>query len=253
MIFLNTPRLFQPHLSSACKPVLFLTGLFFLLGSPSDTLANDENRTQVPNLPIHSCLWIKQNAPCVELPYRCRVAKTLSLDFRQSFRQVIDEVKAYLLSHPKLTGNVVLDLDETLMDNRAYFLEYGAYEPKQWAEWVSRADAPAIPETRRLVHWLQHRGYSVYFISGRRESQRGATVRNLHTMGIRHYEGLFLKPDDHEEDRSPVSFKAQVRQAIEKESGKPILVILGDQASDLKDINNTQKPFQLPNPIYHIP
>lgn len=183
-----------------------------------------------------------------------RLADSFTMSFREDFAAVIDEAKDYLAAlRPAFPAAnrkaVVLDLDETVMDNRAYFIIHKTYDPELWDQWVNRMEAPPIPEALDFFHWLKKHRFKVYFVSGRREHQREETVENLARMGITGYDGLYLKPDDYGHD-SATNFKVAAQKEIEA-AGHDVVLILGDQYSDLR--NGLGKGFKLPNPIYNIP
>lgn len=184
------------------------------------------------------------------LPVECRLAQSHTLAFRQAFQRVVDAATVYLLGQAHTPQDaVVLDLDETLMDNRAYYLVYENYSDRDWADWVHMGQAPAIPETLTFVQWLRGNGYKIYFISGRKESWRVDTEKNLRDMGVPAWDGLFMKPDDYNRD-SAADFKTAARQAIQAK-GETVVLSIGDQQSDLK--GGYGQGFLLPNPIYFIP
>lgn len=203
--------------------------------------------------PTEDCRVALQNTPPPAdlATLDTRLAETLTQSFQVRFRQGFDEARAYLTQNPTPNAAVVMDLDETLIDMRAYFLRYRYYVPPCWALWIEEADAPALAEALEFVHWVQARGVHLYFVSGRREAWRRATEENLRKIGVGAYDGLILKPNDYAADRTAVDFKTQARQAIEAK-GQPVLVVIGDQASDLTGPAG-EKKIQLPNPIYTIP
>jgi len=94
-------------------------------------------------------------------------------------------------------------------------------------------------------------GVAVFLISGRAESLREPTARNLADAGITTYEGLLLRPDDVSGSPSIIPFKASARQRIAEE-GYRILVNVGDQESDLAG-GWAERMYKLPNPMYFIP
>lgn len=182
------------------------------------------------------------------------IADTLTSSFHQEFSKVLADCKSFLKSqkgsrfrHQRQA--VVLDLDETLLDNRAYFVVHKRYEPTLWHAWVGRGEATAIPEALAFVDWLNRENYRVYFVSGRKEKERTITEANLKRIGVTRYDGLYLKPDDFQ-GSSAANFKVDARKAIEAK-GQKVLLILGDQWSDLS--GGYGKGFKLPNPIYQIP
>ncbi|MDX2083921.1 MAG: HAD family acid phosphatase [Candidatus Melainabacteria bacterium] len=213
-----------------------------------------------------SKLGLEQTVPALN----CSLAETLTLHFRQRLQQVLTEarqaVSQAILSQgtpalaemPVKPLAVVVDLDETLLDNRAYFAEFGPYQTEAWNTWIARADAPAIAETLDWVRWVKAQGVRVYFVSGRREHQRQATEQNLKAIGLElgavtpsGYDGLSLKPNDYPPEASPSGFKVEARKVLEAR-GLRVLLLLGDQASDLAGPVGEHR-FQLPNPIYVIP
>jgi predicted secreted acid phosphatase len=91
---------------------------------------------------------------------------------------------------------------------------------------------------------------TVFFISGRPESERAATERNLRAAGYAGYEQAFFTPDG-AQFTSLADFKGPTRQKIAA-MGYAIIANMGDQMSDL-DGGFAEKTFKLPNPFYYIP
>ncbi len=182
-------------------------------------------------------------------PTDFRLEETLTLSFRNRFKAVLEDARNYLEANRQPDAAVVLDLDETVMDNRAYFIIHKRYIPDLWDRWVLRGEAPAIPEALEFLRWLNEQKVHVYFVTGRTEKLRDVTVKNLADMGISEYDGLYMKPDDYDH-ASAANFKIEARRDIEAK-GQPVVLILGDQESDLR--GGYGEGFKLPNPIYTIP
>ena len=102
----------------------------------------------------------------------------------------------------------------------------------------------------RLVRTARELGVAVFFITGRPESQRAATERNLRAGRLwrlrRPCHGRRRRALRHAAD-----FKAPRRAAIEAE-GYTIVANVGDQPSDLAG-GHAERAFLLPNPFYRIP
>lgn len=191
---------------------------------------------------------------------REHLEQTFTQAFREDFTKVLFNAQDYLRAQPKVTppkqAAIVMDLDETLIDNRAYFLRHGHYDPTLWEDWVFEENAPALPESLAFYYWLKEQNYAVFFITGRKQSWKTATMNNLKRYGINFFDGIFFKPDDYDKN-SASNFKEAARKDIEA-MGFDIQLILGDQSSDLPNDEQHEawddgKGFKLPNPIYNIP
>lgn len=155
---------------------------------------------------------------------------------------------------------VVLDIDETSLsnwenvrENNFVFIKGGpcTQEPNMacgFDEWIHMAVAPAIEPTRTFFNTIRARNISVFFITGRRNSQRDATLINLDHAGYEGWTKLVTRPDV---DRgSIVPFKSGERAKIAA-AGYTIIATIGDQQSDI-DGDFAECGFKLPNPFYFI-
>ena len=116
--------------------------------------------------------------------------------------------------------------------------------------WDLMARATVIRPTMDVFDAARDRGAAIFFITGRGESQRAATERNLAAVGYSGYTRLVMEPAG-AQYVSAADFKAPQRQAIERE-GYTIIANVGDQPSDL-DGGFAERTFLLPNPFYRIP
>jgi HAD superfamily, subfamily IIIB (Acid phosphatase) len=163
---------------------------------------------------------------------------------------------------------VVLDIDETSLSNWDNikaddygFIEGGACSlqakmPCGFNNWIDKAIAPAIAPTLDFFNAIRAKdatvSIAVFFITGRREKQRQATLWNLDRAGFNGWAGVATRPD--EEHGSIVLFKSGQRRKIVEEGGYTILANIGDQDSDLEPRDESHGcPFKLPNPFYFIP
>ncbi|MET4023143.1 HAD family acid phosphatase [Bradyrhizobium sp. S3.2.12] len=180
-------------------------------------------------------------------------------------RQRVDEAKRSTDQDKALA--VVLDIDETslsnwpnLKANNFGFIKGGPCleEPTLscgFDEWILKASAPAIPQALEFYRAvIDTRSVAVFFITGRRHSQRQATLLNLDAAGFRGFAGLRTRPDDQHAD-TIVPFKSGERKAIEEPNGNgkqyKIIASIGDQESDLEG-GFAECRFKVPNPFYFI-
>ena len=202
-------------------------------------------------------------------PVNVGLAKLASVEYHDSGTYMSDFARAAApagdwlrqrapqVSRPAL----VLDVDDTALTNWPVILanDFGRFPagpcllpagPCGWHAWDLRGqDAPLEP-TLQVFQTARSLGVTVFFISGRPESERAATERNLRAAGYAGYEQAFFTPDD-AHFAFLADFKAPVRQQIAAR-GYAIVANMGDQMSDL-DGGFAEKTFKLPNPFYYIP
>ena len=157
---------------------------------------------------------------------------------------------------------VVFDIDETSLSNweglsANDFGRIGAgscddlpHGPCGLVAWTQLARSTVIEPTLAVYQEARRDGVTVFFITGRDESMRDATVRNLADAGYTDYAELVLQPPG-SHPPSAADYKAPQRARIESE-GYTIIANLGDQPSDLAG-GHAQRTYLLPNPFYRIP
>jgi predicted secreted acid phosphatase len=166
--------------------------------------------------------------------------------------------RAPQVSNPAL----VLDIDDTALSNWEVIVadDFGRVidgpcdhlpkGPCGWAAWDMLGRDRAIAPTLQLFRQARAANTAVFFITGRPESQRGPTERNLRTAGYTDYAGIRLTPIN-AHYASAADFKTPQREDIER-AGYTIIANMGDQPSDLMG-GHAEKTFLLPNPFYRIP
>lgn len=157
---------------------------------------------------------------------------------------------------------VVFDIDETTLSNWEVIklddfgrpiggpCVIGTNAPCGWAAWDQLGRDPAIEPTLKVFQKAVALKVTIFFITGRPESQRAATERNLLSAGYSGYTKLYMTPND-AHFSSAADFKAPIRAEIEQ-AGYTIVANIGDQPSDLKG-GHAEKAFLLPNPFYRVP
>jgi acid phosphatase len=187
--------------------------------------------------------------------------------YKRGLAAVAATAQAYIDAH---VGGVtkpalVLDIDETSLSNwpRIVADDFG-YIPSGACSrlpqgpcgaraWELMAKAPVIASTLQLFNAARAKGVAVFFITGRDEGERAATIRNLHRAGYRGWTKLIMRPLGLKV-KSAVDFKARERAKIAAQ-GYSIIANMGDQPSDLAGGNpdDRARQFLLPNPFYRIP
>jgi len=163
---------------------------------------------------------------------------------------------------------VILDLDETVMDNTPYqalMARQGkGFDSKAWDEWVAKGAAGALPGAADFLQALKAKSIAVYYITNREAAREKETIANLILLGIpvdpagENILSRREKPDW-------VSDKSSRRADVAK-THRIILLIgddLGDFVSGARDLPEKRitlarlhsdmwgsRWFILPNPLY---
>ncbi|QJI12702.1 acid phosphatase [Pseudomonas sp. ADAK22] len=83
---------------------------------------------------------------------------------------------------------VVVDIDETLLDNVPLnardIINNQVYSYDRWNTWVDQAKAQALPGAVAFLQAAEQKGIKVYYLTNREHSQVAATVANLRLRGF---------------------------------------------------------------------
>ena len=144
---------------------------------------------------------------------------------------------------------IVFDLDETLFSNLVHIManDYG-YVPKVWDAWVAKGQSPAMIPVQTIYDTARRGKIDIFIVTGRRETDRVATERNLREVGYEGWSKIFYKPESNEQPPGMAGFKTDIRRKL-MQGGFTIVANVGDQASDLSN-GYAERTFKLPNPFY---
>ncbi|MEC5320123.1 5'-nucleotidase, lipoprotein e(P4) family [Brenneria populi subsp. brevivirga] len=124
---------------------------------------------------------------------------------------------------------VVVDLDETMLDNSAYagwqVRQNKTFDGASWAKWSQAAQAQAIPGAVRFANYVNSHGGTMFYVSNRKQSEFDATVANMRTLG---FTGMSAKTVLLAQDSS----NKQARFDSIKNAGYDIVVYAGDNLND---------------------
>lgn len=218
---------------------------------------------------LAACTPTPPPQPAPSAPANVGLAKLVAVKYHDSGEYMSDLARAAAPANDWLRQRapqvsrpaLVLDVDDTALSNWPVILanDFGRFPtgpcllpegPCGWHAWDLRGqDVPIVP-TLQVFQTARALGVAVFFISGRPESERVATERNLRAAGYAGYEQAFFTPNG-AHFASLGDFKAPTRQTIAT-MGYSIIANMGDQMSDL-DGGFSEKTFKLPNPFYYIP
>lgn len=126
---------------------------------------------------------------------------------------------------------VVLDIDETVLDNSPYSawqVKAGqSYSKASWQEWTALAQADTVPGALGFLKWAQSAGLEAFYVSNRRIEERAATIENLAKFGFP------FADTSHVLLRTDTGNKEPRRQRILQTHS--IMMLVGDNLSDLSE------------------
>lgn len=202
-----------------------------------------------------------------QLPNDVRWFRT-SAEYRAIARQT------YLLASDRLpelsrglapqSWAVILDADETVLDNSEYqrrlAVAHAPFDAKSWTAWVNERAAPAVPGARAFTTLVRSLGGRVVIVTNRSMAECDATRENLRGVGIE--ADVVLCQPAGEADKNPRFQRVQSGSAA---PGMPALTVvewLGDNIQDFPSLTQAvradsaalgefgKRYFILPNPMY---
>jgi len=150
--------------------------------------------------------------------------------------KIILDMHLHLPSASGKPKAVILDLDETVLDNSPYqamTVERQTGYPNGWFDWIDAAQATAIPGALDFLHYADRRGVKIFYLSNRKISKDRLvpgmqnTLKNLRALGAPQAveSQMYL--------RSGSSSKEERRQAIA--ANHDVIMIFGDNLNDHSD------------------
>jgi len=185
--------------------------------------------------------------------------------YLQAYRLATEHVQSAAKRKRRGSWAVILDIDETLLDNSELEFEcwqMGTQVTKEaFAAWCRREEAHALPGAREFLHAVHALGGRAVLITNRGENVCEATQANLRKEELDFDEVLCSPGTD---DKNP-RFVA-VQQGTPPSTLPPLAVVmwLGDNIQDFPDLTQAgmrdaddgafggfgTKFFLLPNPMY---
>lgn len=184
--------------------------------------------------------------------------------YQQGYELARIKLDANLAQPRELPPAVVVDVDETVLDNSPYQAmlarEGRTYSADTWTAWCNKANARALPGAVDFLKYAASKGCTVFYITNRLPAEKDGTVRNLVK------EGFPFADAEHVMVMEGTSDKTVRRAAVSAKHA--VVLFIGDQLTDIdqsfKDRKEGEgKPFVdrsnemlsrsfvlLPNPMY---
>ena len=162
------------------------------------------------------------------------------------------------LNIPNHSFAVVMDLDETVLDNSDYQVDIlnknQNFSIESWSMWVKEEKASLVPGALNYIAFLRDNNIQIIYISNRMNARLESTKNNMRKLGIYSTDDIYLLRED-KQDKKTVR-----RNEIDKSVGRmsaygsfTVIQYLGDAMGDFK-YNKFDRfgvdQFIFPNPMY---
>jgi len=184
----------------------------------------------------------------------------------QIYRQADAHVERAARGHRAGSWAVVLDADETVLNNVVYQIEREslglAYDPPSWNAWVRRRAATPVPGSAAFLARVKALGGVVAIVTNRLESECEDTRAVFRTHQLP-FDVMLCRPDGQPSDKNP-RFAAVAEGRFPGAPGPlDVIAVLGDNIQDFPALSQAIRGtgadafvefgvryFVLPNPMY---
>ncbi|MBA4122097.1 MAG: 5'-nucleotidase, lipoprotein e(P4) family [Acidobacteria bacterium] len=210
-------------IASSIISTYFVTVSTAQQGTQSQTVATADNEYQVGAI-----LFMQKAAEFRALCYQAFNLAQMNLDADFDRKNVKKLPKA----ERKMTRAVVVDIDETVLDNSPHQADLIKkrlpFTPTIWTDWVNRRMAKPIPGAVEFLKYASSKGVRVFYVSNRNESEKQGTIDNLKAVGFPDVSGETVLV------RTSESGKEARRQIISAKYR--IVLLMGDNLNDLSNV-----------------
>ncbi|MFZ1686307.1 MAG: 5'-nucleotidase, lipoprotein e(P4) family [Flavobacteriales bacterium] len=151
--------------------------------------------------------------------------------FQQCYELAQLRLDANLAKPHVLPAAVIVDIDETVLDNSPYQITNVAkgrtFSQTDWAEWTARAGAKALPGSIDFLRYAKSRDCTIFYISNRSMVEKESTIKNLAGLGFPDADERHVLCSDKSSDKT--ERRAQVK------AGYYIALLCGDQLRDFDE------------------
>lgn len=131
---------------------------------------------------------------------------------------------------------VVVDVDETVLDNspyQAWIIKERKSYPEKWTAWINRSEAEAVPGAVDFLKYARQRGVRVFYVTNRKQEEKEGTRANLLKLGFPDVsdETLLVRTDDSSKEPRRLRIAEKYR----------IVLLIGDNLNDFAEVFEQSK------------
>jgi 5'-nucleotidase (lipoprotein e(P4) family) len=184
----------------------------------------------------------------------------------QVYRVALARVESEARTHSAGRWAVVLDADETVIDNSSYQAERAAvgqgFSDDTWDAWVKRREATALPGAGGFLSRVRALGGRIAIVTNRTQAQC-ADTEAVFTRYALVYDAMLCRPAGRPSDKNPRFEAVAAGTGIPNSGPLTVVAFIGDNILDFPSLNQKAREqgpkafsefgvrfFLLPNPMY---
>jgi 5'-nucleotidase (lipoprotein e(P4) family) len=182
---------------------------------------------------LNGVLWMQTAAEYWALASTAYRRATIALDEAindKTWTAAIEQTGGY----DTLPHAVILDLDETVLDNSPLqaqlVLEESPFVAPTWDAWVGKMNAGLIPGAKDFIAAAELKGVKVFYVTNRSVAEQGKTLKNLVDAGIAATDETVLCTGENSWTSDKSARRAEIARTHR------ILMLVGDDMNDFVSI-----------------
>jgi 5'-nucleotidase (lipoprotein e(P4) family) len=144
---------------------------------------------------------------------------------------IVERSKAYREGEKRRPMAVIVDIDETVLDNSPYQITAvkngRTFDQNEWKVWTDKASAKASPGALEFLRMAKDATCEVFYITNRDIRERATTLKNLSDLGFPDADEAHLLLMDGTSDKT--ERRARVRATHD------VVLLVGDQLRDFDE------------------
>lgn len=184
----------------------------------------------------------------------------------QVYRLATMRVEQAVAKMPAGSWAVILDADETVLDNSLYQLERAkigqAFTPESWSLWVKRREATPVPGAAGFLSRVRALGGKIAIVTNRLDTECDDTRAVFDKFKLAH-DAILCRVTGTPSDKNPRFTAVAAGQTPAGSSKMEIVAVVGDNILDFPGLSQKTKEqgapgftafgvryFLVPNPMY---
>jgi 5'-nucleotidase (lipoprotein e(P4) family) len=184
----------------------------------------------------------------------------------QVYRAATARVEQTVAGKAAGSWGVVLDADETVLNNSLYQLERAklglGFTPESWNAWVKRREATPLPGAAAFLSRVRALGGKIAIVTNRLGSECDDTRAVFDTFKLA-YDAMLCRPDGSPSDKNPRFEAVAAGQTPASSAPLDVVAFVGDNIQDFPRLSQSitaqgagafvefgARYFLVPNPMY---